>query len=147
MVSDAVVRPMEAGDVAAAAALCAQLGYPTLDDVVARRFAALRARPDDAVFVATADAVVIGWVHVHVWVGLESGPDVEIGGLVVDERARGTGVGRMLMAQAERWAAERGCARVRLRSNVIRTAAHAFYQRMGYRLFKTQYAFEKAVRP
>jgi GNAT superfamily N-acetyltransferase len=146
MVGDVVARPMQERDVAAVAALCEQLGYPTTEETVAQRFAAVATRNDE-VFVATTNGAVIGWIHLHVWVGLESGPDVEIGGLVVDERYRSAGVGRMLMALAEGWATEHGCARVRLRSNVIRAGAHAFYQRIGDRIFKTQYAFEKLLRP
>ena len=83
--------------------------------------------------------------HRQVWIGLESGPDVEVGGLVVDEHHGGAGIGRLLMNEAETWARQQGCRRVRLRSNVVRTAAHEFYQRIAYTVCKTHYAFERIL--
>jgi GNAT superfamily N-acetyltransferase len=145
MTADVRLRPLEEADVAAVAALCDQLGYPNSERDVQRRIRDLAGSADDAVFVAVQDGGVVGWIHLHVWRGVESGPDVEIGGLVVNERHRGAGIGRLLIAEADRWAVARGCLRVRLRSNITRAGAHAFYQRLGFRVFKTQYAFEKEV--
>jgi hypothetical protein len=45
------------------------------------------------------------------------------------------------MRAAERWARERGCAQVRVRSRVSREGAHQFYVRLGYAKEKTQYTF------
>ena len=70
---------------------------------------------------------------------------VEVAGLVVDEKCRGRGIGRALMGRAESWAREHGCAMVSLRSNVIRSEAHAFYQGLGYSLVKTQHAFRRKL--
>jgi GNAT superfamily N-acetyltransferase len=145
MTSTIALRKMADGDVPAVAALCGQLGYPSSEADVAARWRQLASQTRDRVLVAVIGGAVVGWIHLHVWVGLESGPDIEIGGLVVDEQHRGAGVGRLLMKEAEDWARHQGCRRIRLRSNVVRTAAHAFYQRIGYRVFKTQYAFEKAT--
>ena len=138
-------RRIEPADAANVAALCGELGYPATAADVAARLARLRSSADDAVFVADDDRVVVGWIHGTVRALLESDPYVEIGGLVVDQRRRRAGIGRLLMLEAERWAMTRGCTRVRLRSNITRTAAHAFYQRLGYRIAKTQYAFDKPL--
>jgi GNAT superfamily N-acetyltransferase len=70
---------------------------------------------------------------------------VELRGLVVDEKHRGTGLGRALLRQAEQWAIDRKTPVVRLRCNVIRTGAHAFYRRLGYSLVKTQHAFRRQL--
>jgi GNAT superfamily N-acetyltransferase len=51
------------------------------------------------------------------------------------------------MQQAERWARGTGCPSVTVRSNVLRTGAHAFYQRLGYRLVKKQKVFRKRLTP
>jgi GNAT superfamily N-acetyltransferase len=48
-----------------------------------------------------------------------------------------------LLARAERWAREKGCRAIGLRSNVIRDRAHAFYERHGYKHVKTQKSFRK----
>jgi GNAT superfamily N-acetyltransferase len=63
----------------------------------------------------------------------------------VDEKRRSAGTGRKLLQVAERWAAERGCKSVSVRSNVIRERAHEFYLRNGYEHFKTQKAFRKPL--
>lgn len=47
-------------------------------------------------------------------------------------RARGAGVGRLMVAEAERRALERGATRVELVSNKKRLDAHRFYRTLGY---------------
>jgi GNAT superfamily N-acetyltransferase len=140
------IRPLRPEDAADLVPLCTQLGYPsTLGQVVARLRRVL-VTDDDAVFGAEAeDGRLVGWVHVlgrHV---LESDPFAEVAGLVVDETYRGRGLGRDLMAAAEGWAAERGYARVRVRSNVVRTATHRFYDHLGYAELKSQISFVKSL--
>jgi ribosomal protein S18 acetylase RimI-like enzyme len=137
---------MTRAHLAQAAILAGQLGYPSSPEEVKARFDRIDASRDDYLCVAaTTTLAVAGWIHLHAGCTLESDPDVEVLGLVVDERGRGRGVGRALMVEAERWARERGAAAIRLRSNVVREGAHAFYERLGFRIVKTQYAFEKRL--
>jgi GNAT superfamily N-acetyltransferase len=91
------------------------------------------------------DGHVLGWVHVHLYSLLVDDPEAEIGGLVVDEKARGQRIGEKLMQAAEAWTLEKGCLSVYLRSNVIRSRAHEFYKRIGYTIVKSQYAFRKKL--
>ena len=51
--------------------------------------------------------------------------------LIVAERARSTGVGRALLAEAERRARARGCHRLALESGYARKRAHAVYLAAG----------------
>jgi len=67
----------------------------------------------------------------------------EIGGLVVEEGWRGSGIGRRLMQQAEQWAQEQGCWAMHVRSNILRERAHRFYERLGYQSIKTQRVFRR----
>lgn len=92
---------------------------------------------------AAAEGCVIGWVHVYVTELLEADPQAEVGGLIIDERYRGHGAGRLLMKEAEEWARGKGCGAICLRSNVTRKDAHAFYQRIGYSHTKTQRTFRR----
>ncbi len=140
------IRPARNSDASALAGLAAQLGYPSTPGQVRRRLDTLTEKAaENEVFVAEAGGQVVGWVHVHIYRLLVDDPEAEIGGLVVDEQARGRGVGAALMQAAESWAKEKGCASVYLRSNVIRTQAHEFYKRLGYTIVKSQYAFRKAL--
>jgi len=88
---------------------------------------------------------VVGWAHVFVHALVESDTFAEVGGLVVDERERGQGIGKGLMSRVERLARARGARNVSLRSNIIRKDAHAFYEKLGYRIIKTQFAFRKTL--
>ena len=140
------IRPMAASDVEAAARLATQLGYPSTPEQVTRRFHAIEALPDSHVAVAVDEAgAVVGWIHVFGNRLLESEPDAEIGGLVVDEAVRGRGVGAALVAAAEAWAHQRGFPVVSVRSNIVRKDAHEFYQERGYGVVKTQIKFRKTI--
>ena len=140
------IRPMVAKDADGVAALATQLGYPSTPDDVHRRFERIAANDLHAVFVAgSQDRQVDGWVHVFVCHLMESDPYAEIGGLIVDERRRGSGIGHRLLEQAETWARAKACASIRLRSNIIRKEAHEFYLKRGYTVIKTQHAFAKTL--
>jgi GNAT superfamily N-acetyltransferase len=141
----AIVRLADIADAAALATLSAQLGYPADAETIKKRLIGLQQNPEHAVFVAESDATLVGWLHVFLRQLLESELMAEVGGLVVDERARGAGVGRSLMARAEQWARDHGCAAVTLRTNVVRKDAHAFYEKLGYANVKTQHTYRKRL--
>jgi GNAT superfamily N-acetyltransferase len=137
-----IARVSDAGDIAR---LTRQLGYDLEAPAAAERLSRLLARADHEFFVADVDGHVAGWLHATILEYVESGPFVVIGGLVVDEQHRRKGVGRLLMAQAEAWARQQGCAIVRLWSSAARAAAHRFYEELGYTNIKTQYSFIKSL--
>jgi len=137
---------MTAADAERVAALAGELGYPSTPAQIDTRFRAGEANPDSRVLVASdSDGRVWGWVEVLGHHLLVSEGTAEVGGLVVDSRARGRGIGRALMAAAEAWARERGYTRLMLRSNTIRTEAHRFYQGLGYTIMKSQHKFQKLI--
>lgn len=140
-----IVRLADVADSGALARLSGQLGYPADAERVTKRLIALQQDRGHAVFVAAADGEVIGWLHVFLCRLLESEPMAEVGGLVVDAAHRGGGAGRMLMARAERWAADHDCAAVTLRTNIVRSDAHAFYEKLGFDRVKTQYTYRKRI--
>jgi GNAT superfamily N-acetyltransferase len=57
---------------------------------------------------------------------------VRITALVVAEDARGHGLGRRLLREAERFARACGAQRLEISSGIQRTGAHAFYLECGY---------------
>ena len=139
-----VARPADGG---AIAALTRQLGYDVEEAAVAARLARILDREDQQVFIAEDRGRPVGWVHALLAEYIEADPFVVIGGLVVDRGHRRHGLGRRLMAAAEEWAKTRRCSIVRLWSSSARTAAHRFYQALGYTHVKTQYSFVKALDP
>ncbi|HEX7611156.1 MAG TPA: GNAT family N-acetyltransferase [Candidatus Limnocylindrales bacterium] len=137
------IRRSASRDAPVLAELSGELGYPAEPGEIERRLAALP--PDDDVWVATIEGVVVGWIHCSLRRTLVVEPHIEILGNVVGERWQGRGVGRALMAQAERSADERGVSVVRLRSGSHRDGAHAFYRAVGYREQKTQRVFVREI--
>jgi ribosomal protein S18 acetylase RimI-like enzyme len=138
------IRQMRREDTSSVAALTTQLGYPATEDAIRRRYDLIKDRWDARVFVAQhAGNVIVGWIHVQATYLLECDARAEIWGLVVSDKARGTGVGRRLVEAAEEWALMRGLDVIVLRSNYLRTEAQGFYEHLGYTVTKTQNAFRK----
>ncbi|MGE5243775.1 MAG: N-acetyltransferase family protein [Betaproteobacteria bacterium] len=138
------VRTAVAADAPRLAALSGVLGYPVAPEALALRLERLLARSDHTVLVADRGGVV-GWVHAAEQELLEYERRCEILGLVVDAEVRGQGVGRRLVSAVERWAAARGLSEVAVRSNVVRTESHPFYERLGYSRVKTQHSYRKRL--
>jgi len=139
-------RLAEERDVAALARLAGELGYPSTPEQIRERFADSEAAPHQATFVAVIDGnAVVGWIHLSEVRSLDAEPRAEITGLVVDSNHRSSGAGRLLVERGEDWARRRGLAVIGVRSNVIRERAHAFYERLGYAVMKTQKVFRKTL--
>lgn len=60
------------------------------------------------------------------------GPLTLIDELVVDSRARGLGLGEIMLNHAIEWARDRGCTVIELESGNQREAAHRFYLNRGF---------------
>ena len=136
------LRLLQSHDADALVALLPDLGYQASADQVVRRLAGLREWPDQEAFVAEIDGVVVGLCHVQGVRMLISEGYAEIQALVVSAARQDEGLGRKLVAHACDWAFARGYERVRLRSNVTREAAHAFYEHLGFEKSKASFAFE-----
>ena len=140
------IRAARTYDAQAIAELGAQLGYPATRQQIATRLAGIEAEPSSHVLVAEdAGGRVVGWLHIAARAQLTEESCAEVLGLVVDESARGAGVGAALLEAAEAWARTAGCANVRVRSRVERERAHRFYQRAGFARVKTQAVLAKTL--
>lgn len=136
------IRSVVVEDAAEITTLSNQLGYtPTLTETAASLFR-LQHNVDEIVYVALFENIVVGWIQVSHYTRLESGNTCEITGLVVDEKYRGQGIGKLLVNQAQQWSAEKGATKLRVRSNIIRTDAHRFYTDLGFEIIKQQIVFE-----
>ena len=143
---DKEIRSAKRADEEVIATLAGQLGYPSSVCEIRERLVEILEDGDQAVLVAeSAEKEVVGWVHVFKAQRLIVDPFVEIGGLIVGEGQRGSGVGKALLAAAEAWAQDHGVSGMRVRSNVIRAGAHNFYERLGYCCVKRQNVFYKTI--
>lgn len=139
------VRPARPTDAPRLAVLLGQLGNPCDAAEARRRLERAAAVDSRAIFVATdASGEAVAFAELRQIPSLMLGEaEAELLALVVDEKARRSGVGRALMEKAEAWTRERGCRLLRLRTQVKRLDAHAFYERLGYALLKTQHVYRK----
>lgn len=138
-----IIRIASTADAEQIAQLCGQLGYPATSSETEERLRAVSRSSEHVVYVAEVGGRLVGWIHVYARPSLTTEYSAEVAGLVVDEQYRSGGVGQALLAEAERWAKDKGCRSVRLRSNVTRERAHAFYERLGYETVKTSRSFCK----
>ena len=138
-----IYRKFEEADIAVLVELMAQLGYQHTEESLMRNVGAVRASGGE-VFVAEISGQVCGCISAIIDVRLAAGVNGELVSLVVNDEKRGRGIGKGLVAIAERWLKER-TPRIRIRANSVREGAHLFYQRLGYTLSKTQAVFEKAI--
>jgi GNAT superfamily N-acetyltransferase len=139
----ATIRDARAGDLPRLLELYLQLSessqYPEDDirPVTDAHYAALQridGDPNVRVLVAEEDGQIVGTLALYVMPNLSHGgrPFANVENVVVDASQRGTGLGKQLMAEAERIAQEADCYKVGLTSNIKRAPAHAFYETIGY---------------
>jgi GNAT superfamily N-acetyltransferase len=141
-----VIRAAAPGDAAEVARLSLQLGDAGDAAIIAARMARMASLPTHALLVdGDGDGRLAGYVAVEHRLLLVGAERVEIVALVVDAARRRDGRGRRLVEAAESWARGRGAGEVFLRSNVLRSEAHAFYPALGYARRKTQHAYARAL--
>jgi ribosomal protein S18 acetylase RimI-like enzyme len=94
-------------------------------------FDALLAQPGATLLVARDGEAVVGVLMLLVF-RIPTGVKARIEDVVVDEEARGRGVGEALTREAVRLAAEAGALHVELSSHPSREAANRLYLRLGF---------------
>ena len=123
-------RPADAADMAS---LATQLGYPASAENMPERLARLVSDENARAIVAESEGSIDGMLTIHLRYTLNhAAPIAQITLLVVNERARGKGIGRALVTEAEAWARSRGSHRINVTTQLSRVGAHAFYESVGY---------------
>ncbi len=137
------LRPAEAGDAEAIANLFTDEGYPAgPSDIVVRlgRFAS----PDARVVVAEHEGALLGFIAFHALPRFEHDDwIIRVLALVVDAGARERGVGRTLMAEAERVGVALGAAFIEVTAGHHRPEARHLYESIGYDASVTAYLRKK----
>ena len=146
MIAHVLVRSAFEADAEAIAMLTRELGYPADGGAIRERLIGLLARSDYLVTVAQCESgEICGWLQAHSSESLETGLRVEILGLVVASHMRRQRIGRLLVDNAEAWAAQVCAPAIVVRSNVKRDESHPFYSALGYEKSKTQHVYRKLV--
>ena len=140
-----LIRDIAEQDAEAINALSTQLGYTmSIEQTLANIRSVLGTQGHNA-FVAILENKIRGWIGVAEALQIESAPFCEIRGLIVDEKLRGRGIGKLLIEKVKQWSKETGNKTLRLRCNMIRKEAHLFYQHLGFREIKEQKVFEMKI--
>ena len=140
-----VIRDARPADVAAVHRLIGQLADAPDEASFRARFERVLAEDGHRIIVAEADGKAVGVLHVFERPALEKPCEAVVQALVVDSEARSGGVGEALMREAEAWAHSRKLASVSLYSGDHRKRAHAFYERIGYRIKATSVRLERGL--
>jgi ribosomal protein S18 acetylase RimI-like enzyme len=140
------IRDANLSDAPELAALMCELGYETTSAEMRRRLQAMLSEARCHTFVAEIDNQVFGMIGTLTHVSHEHNDlSGKIIALVVSNKRRRSGVGRALIAAAERDFAKRGVTRVTLTTRFEREDAHQFYKALGYS--KTGFRFAKTFPP
>src|ERR1700692_1844957 len=118
---DVTIRVAEAADVEALADLMIQLGYETRASEMQMRMEAIRADKNYATFVAVSKGQVCGMIGTFTCYSYEhNSPSGRILALVVSDKMRGRGLGRALIAAAEKDLAQKNISRVAVNTRLKR---------------------------
>lgn len=133
------LRNATAADAERLAVMLTDEGYPAGASDLAARIARF-STPGSRVVVAEAGGEVIGFVAFHIVPRFETDDRfVRIVTLVVDPGVRERGIGRLLMAAAERVAREEGAASLEITAGHHRPEARQLYESLGYDAAMTAY--------
>lgn len=122
-----VIRPALIEDASAIAVLLSDLGYGASTEQINFRLARLLPLSDHAIFVAETAERIAGMCHVCGARNLASDGYAEMMEIVVAQAFQRKGIGKLLLREAEQWAASSAYPRMRLRSGAHREDVHLFY--------------------
>jgi GNAT superfamily N-acetyltransferase len=122
--------------------LSGQWSYQSTKENMLRCLRNITNHNDHVMYVLLKDDQMIGWIHGIYSLRVESDPFVEIGGLIIDKDFRRHGLGKLLVDKIIEWSLFRNCHMVRVRCNIIRREANAFYLGIGFKELKQQKVYD-----
>lgn len=128
-----LLRPAGLRDAAVVADLLDDLGYPCSPDDAADRIAQLEDHPGHQLLLLELGGRCCGLLALDLIYSLPLGrTSCRISALVVADHCRGRGMGRWLVAEAERRARQAGATRIEVSSAGHRKDAHKLYRECGF---------------
>jgi GNAT superfamily N-acetyltransferase len=135
------IRRATEHDVAEIARLLTVLGHPTDTEAVFGRWRDWEAAGNAALVAPGTVGRLTGLLVLHQMLVLHRPlPVGRITALVVDAPFRGQGIGRALVAAAEKTLAQAGCGLIEITSHIRHAAAHGFYEALGYERTSLRFA-------
>ena len=136
------IREASIEDTEGISLVSSSLGYPPSSiEESGKRLEDILASKSDFVWVYEGNGKIMGWLHLFLAIRLASTKFAEIGGLVVDESCRRSGIGGELVGEAIQWSRQNNFP-LRVRCNFNREEANKFYRSLGFESKKTQKVHE-----
>ena len=130
---DLTIRVAEVNDASALAQLMCELGYETTKSEMQIRMKRIATDERFRTFVAVRDGKVCAMIGTLTYPSYEhNDPSGQILALVILRTMRRHGIGRVLIATAEKDFAQRGIRRIALNTRLARDDTHKFYESVGY---------------
>ena len=136
------IRIAEMDDADEITGLSEQWGYQSTKEKMIHCLRNISSNGDHVIYVLLKDYQMIGWIHGIYSLRVESDPFIEIGGLVVDKDFRRQGAGKLLVDKIVEWSLYRNCPMIRVRCNIRRKEANAFYDSIGFKEIKQQKVYD-----
>jgi GNAT superfamily N-acetyltransferase len=132
-----VAKPEDANRLAD---LLRQMGYEVSEADTAKRIK-LYGQPAYRLLLAKTEEMAVGFIALHFYDVLHlPATEGRISSFCVDEKVRGKGIGKALLAAAEDYFKENGCYKIVLNSNLKRPETHQFYLNRGYQFTSKHFA-------
>ena len=96
---------------------------------------------EDRLLLAVEGEYLYGYAHLRIAHDLTDAETAVVVSVIVRVDRRRQEIGSRLIAAAETWARQSGRSRLLLRTDVVRTGAHAFFVALGYEGSSTQLEF------
>ena len=127
------IRDAKLSDAPALAALMCELGYQTTTAEMRQRLKSILSDAHYRTFVAAIEGRVCGMIGTFALPSYEHNDlSGRILALVTSSASRRGGIGRALIAAAERDFAQKGIKRIAVNTRLSRQDAHKFYEALGY---------------
>jgi len=103
-------------------------------DQAERIFDKMKCYPDYKIYVSISEKKIVGTFALLIMDNLAhfGAPSAVIEDVAVDPEWQRSGIGKMMMRHALEIAAEKGCYKAALSSNLKNERAHAFYEALGF---------------
>lgn len=127
------IRNAEIKDAPEIDELMVQLGYRVDRSLIEQKLYQFSGSTVDKVYVAVLERQVVGCISCHITTLFhQEGGSGRITSLVIDEKVRGAGIGKLLVKEAEQFFQDMGCIKSEVTSSNRRLDAHKFYEACGF---------------
>ena len=135
MPENLIFREVQIDDAPSLAPLMDQLGYPIDEKILSENIQKYLCLPTQKAWVTESAGQVVGCIAVAITDYFHRhGSFLRVIAMIVDQKHRRLGIGKILMNIAEKFAREQGCSHIELTSGMHREklGSHKFYQSLGY---------------